>query len=908
MFQRAFLVFLLLFILPLSRARAATSALGWDGGRNGTFVVSSARDARGDLWVGTEDNGVSRWQNGVWTHFGIEDGLGDNSVYALTGDRLGRVWAGHLNHGVSVWNGRAWKNYGALDGPLGERTFAIATSPLDGDVWIAHNAGLSRFSLPNNRWTHFTRASGFSAVDISALAFDSKGNLLVGTACEGLLIGSPADDFAAWKHIEGAPSWPSAAGGEGLPSNLINDVLIDGDDVVWVATTAGLSRSDDGGKTFAYLRGSDWKAKLAGLQNPPTPEDDSNFEGYPLRQDWVHKLALDGAGNLWIGYRNGSYELRRRVDWMGQWLASRDETPLPIVTAIVPLESGLSALGTYGGGLVESEKFPRSGAFSRDEEADGAAQLPAIAPFPGAAGVPTPAEFQAARTQLERAIAGSKADTSAIVLEDDWSTQGDWLGRYGREWAELCAMISPGDLIWGGGGNRVGYDWHLGPQFNERDGERYWVDSLATADRRSLELPPSYAHSRLLFGYNTDPEKRRRESEINDNGNAYPPAQDGPNLRGAFDIPPGRWVLSFYDHNKDGHQGPNGQRDYLVSLRLHDPQKPLSDTGDFDAQPELARARIRQFWDGCYKRFAVRGPLQLSVEIRRNGSPNTMVSGVFLDPAEDEPFPYFGLSTGVNAPQKPAVARPMPDEEIDRLWNALETAQRENPLAWLANSRPFYALVARFYQSKTGLSLEEKRRLGLAFYGLNDLESWEKLQRERGLIPARDLEKSILWDGVSNTNGRGDEAIIALSSARAGLEWHDKHAAQIRSGVAAPKTPGGEPADLTTQWDELAGEFTKWQNQPASRAKFETWPEARAALAQRALELWQTSPAVGREKLLPLLTGAYTQLPYDLPGLETHLDKTMSDAALKSQILAPVLAAMKLTVQGVDPATLKRPQ
>ncbi|RYG72984.1 hypothetical protein EON80_03720 [bacterium] len=351
MFPRAFVPVFFLTSL-VAQAEAASPALNWDSAQSGAFIVSMTRDARGSLWAGTEDNGVSWFQNGVWTHFGSQDGLGDDSVYALAGDRLGRMWAGHLKHGVSVWNGRSWKNYGPLEGPLGQRIFAITTSPIDGDVWIAHNAGLSRYSLKNDSWTHITRASGFLSVEPNAISFDSKGNLYVGTACQGLFIAAATANYTAWKQVEGAPSWPRAAGGQGLPSSLINDVLVDADDVLWMATTAGLARSADGGQTFEYLRGQDWKAKLAGLRNPPTPEDDTDFEGDPLRQDWVQKLALDGNGNLWIGYRSGAYELRRRVDWMGRWQAPRDETPFPFVSALTPFDNGYAAVATYGSGLL----------------------------------------------------------------------------------------------------------------------------------------------------------------------------------------------------------------------------------------------------------------------------------------------------------------------------------------------------------------------------------------------------------------------------------------------------------------------------------------------------------------------------------------------------------------------------
>ena len=137
-------------------------ALGWDIAKQGGFVTSVTLDQQNNVWAGTEGNGLWCYDSRKkeWTQFTVKDGLGDDCIYALAVDKLGRVWAGHLNHGVSVWNGDKWKNYDVLDGPLGGRVFAIATCPTDGDVWIATDCGVARYSLANDDWDYFTRAAG----------------------------------------------------------------------------------------------------------------------------------------------------------------------------------------------------------------------------------------------------------------------------------------------------------------------------------------------------------------------------------------------------------------------------------------------------------------------------------------------------------------------------------------------------------------------------------------------------------------------------------------------------------------------------------------------------------------------------------------------------------------------------
>ena len=281
----------------------------WDSKEQGGFVVSLNRDSRGGIWAGTEDHGVSYFSEGKWTSFGVKDGLGDNDAYALASDRLGREWVGHLNHGVSVWDGRAWKNYNVTNGPLGERVFALTTSPLDGDVWIAHNAGLTRYSLQNDSWKHFNRANGFPTDEISALAFDSLGRLYVGTQHNGIYAGSPDDGFASWREIKGAQTMPNSPVGEGLPSNRINDLLVTDDDTLYAATDTGLATSQNFGENWTFVRGRDWKEKIVGKKR--IPREVEGADSQLLSEDYVTSLCEDDRALLWIGYRRHGYEVRR---------------------------------------------------------------------------------------------------------------------------------------------------------------------------------------------------------------------------------------------------------------------------------------------------------------------------------------------------------------------------------------------------------------------------------------------------------------------------------------------------------------------------------------------------------------------------------------------------------------------
>jgi len=253
-------------------APASSAPIPWNAKTQGQFITCLLQDGK-KLWLGTEDQGAWEYDpeaSTPWKQFTTESGLGDNDIYAVARDRLGRIWAGHLSHGVSVFNGVSWRNYSVPDGPVGNRIYDIACSPLDNDVWIATEAGISRYSLKTDRWSCFTRLDGLPSDAARALAFNRSGKLFVGTQCDGIAIAGPGDGYRSWRLVPGPARLPPADAGKGIPCRFINCMLCSQrSESVFAGTPWGLARSDDAGKTWRYVRGADWEAKVKGLWHGP---------------------------------------------------------------------------------------------------------------------------------------------------------------------------------------------------------------------------------------------------------------------------------------------------------------------------------------------------------------------------------------------------------------------------------------------------------------------------------------------------------------------------------------------------------------------------------------------------------------------------------------------------------------
>ncbi len=682
----------------------------WNPAVQGAFVVSICIDRDNRIWVGTEDMGVWRWDSnqaeddvtkGVskgkvppgWTHYTreltggtpekrgatvatygtVQPFLGDDNAYALACDKQGRIWVGHLNHGVSVFNGERWANYDVLNGPLGERVFAIKVSPIDGDVWIATSLGLTRYRIATDSWTHYTRADGLPSDQIQCLAFAGDGTIYVGTQCDGLAIARPskkeADDEAVleypeWEQIttpgnkDFLPFYPT---GTGLPSRLINDVAVAPDGSVFAATSSGLAYSRDRGKNWEFIRGWDWGAKNKGRYTPPGALIESaakdNWEENKeilLTEDYCVCLAVNPKGMLWIGHRDQRFEIVKSKDFTKIFRDDnfRVRDMDGYVRAVQPLLGQNWIVAKYGGGPKKLETPPLS--YSRKFDPP---------KFPTPAKPLSVDDLNDLLAKLEKGSQDSppsKCDANCFI-GDDWTTWGDWVGRYGNRYNILCAVMTPLSHTLSWDTTNYSISAKIDPQFVEKkDGLRGWVHWLETRNPKTLYDP--------IIGV-------RRQAEWDDHGEICTKAQEGPNINIAIKVPEGTHRIAAYFINKDGHSTVNRYRDFILSLYR----------GEGSEAKRLGWARVHDFWGGVYKQFAVSEPGKYELRINRNYSHNAMVAGIFIDslagpqnPLDSLPLPWLG-DIAYKAP--PADA-PDDDEEPEtklarKVWVAASLAKKD---------------------------------------------------------------------------------------------------------------------------------------------------------------------------------------------------------------------------------------
>lgn len=133
----------------------------------------------GSLWIGSDDSGLTRLQNGEITKFKGTEGVALNAIFQ---DRAGDLWFGYDRSLLRLKNGE-FQEFELSDN-LRSNNIHVFHQDRAGTLWIGTTGGLAKFE--NEQFTFYTEKEGLSGNYIRSIYEDADGALWFGTFDNGL--------------------------------------------------------------------------------------------------------------------------------------------------------------------------------------------------------------------------------------------------------------------------------------------------------------------------------------------------------------------------------------------------------------------------------------------------------------------------------------------------------------------------------------------------------------------------------------------------------------------------------------------------------------------------------------------------------------------------------------------------
>lgn len=201
-------------------------------------------DASNRVWIGT-DGGIDVFDKSQKTaHYSKGTGdLPDNFIISAMKDSENNLWLGSFERYVVRYNSKT-KQFNHISVIKSDASIRCFFEDRSKNIWIGTNRGLFSYNLKTSQVKSFySENSNLPDNVILSVSQDAKGNLWVGTLGQGIAIYTP--DFKLIRNINI---------NNGFCSNAIHHLLRDRQNRMWVATRDGLAvfKSSDDMKYRVY--------------------------------------------------------------------------------------------------------------------------------------------------------------------------------------------------------------------------------------------------------------------------------------------------------------------------------------------------------------------------------------------------------------------------------------------------------------------------------------------------------------------------------------------------------------------------------------------------------------------------------------------------------------------------------
>lgn len=272
-------------------------------------ILSLFQDSKGNLWIGTNGEGLNKYNGVEFAKYNQKNGLASNFVFSIAEGKDGKLYFG-TNSGLSVFDGVRFINYTEKDGLPHFQVLKVFVDD-NGDILLGTSKGLAK--MVNKTITPLTENKTLSTANIYCIFKDKAKNYWFGTWGKGLI------RYDGKKYYNYTKK-------DSLQDDNVNSLYQTKDNLVWIGTQQGLNYfnystskiyKQPGGKTINGVvedeQGNLIIARYSGFVTSFTykikngfvsewMQNNSYFEQYGTL---VRTICKDKEHNIWIGTFSG---------------------------------------------------------------------------------------------------------------------------------------------------------------------------------------------------------------------------------------------------------------------------------------------------------------------------------------------------------------------------------------------------------------------------------------------------------------------------------------------------------------------------------------------------------------------------------------------------------------------------
>lgn len=140
-----------------------------ENGLSGNEIRAIIEDKKGNVWFGTENNSITKFDGTSFTHFKMQEGLSNNSITSIFEDKIGNLWIGTENRGVYKYDGNRVEE---IEAKLRQGKQVDSAEM----YYLKKEDGKPVASL-----THYTEKEGLSNNTVWSILQDNSNNLWIST-------------------------------------------------------------------------------------------------------------------------------------------------------------------------------------------------------------------------------------------------------------------------------------------------------------------------------------------------------------------------------------------------------------------------------------------------------------------------------------------------------------------------------------------------------------------------------------------------------------------------------------------------------------------------------------------------------------------------------------------------------